>query len=119
VSSTDALRTEPVTPKGKQTLRNLRRVAKQLYNEVGRDRVTPEMVAEAAYVSIGTAYRYWRDRIAMLDDIAPDRDQTHITVKNPTGEAMCEHGFTTQYLCTTVQELSEENHQLRRSNTQQ
>jgi AcrR family transcriptional regulator len=32
------------------------------------------MVSERSGVSIGTVYRYWGNRVAMLDDIAPNRE---------------------------------------------
>lgn len=40
---------------------------------VGRDRFTTAQVAELAGVSIGTIYRYFPDRVALLDFVWPDR----------------------------------------------
>lgn len=109
-----AIRTEPTQPRGAQTLERLRAAAHLLYNdpEIGRDRITTTMVATRANVSIGTVYRYWTDRVAMLDDIAPERDRSGIHGKtNPNGEAVCEHGYTVTHLCTSVQELTAERHE--------
>lgn len=41
----------------------------------GRDAFTTADVARLAGVSIGTVYRYYRDRVALLDVIAPNREQ--------------------------------------------
>ncbi|WP_213816255.1 TetR/AcrR family transcriptional regulator [Glaciihabitans sp. dw_435] len=49
-------------------------------NLAGRDRFTTADVAAIAGCSIGTLYRYYKDRIAILDAIWPDRD-AHL----PTG----------------------------------
>jgi len=111
---TARIRTEPTQLRGAETLQKLRAAAHLLYNdpEIGRDRITTTMVAHRANVSIGTVYRYWTDRVAMLDDIAPDRDRSSIhRINNPGGEAVCEHGFNVTYLCTNVQELTAERHE--------
>lgn len=102
------IRTEPSQPRGTATLQKLRAAAHLLYNdpEIGRDRITTTMVATRANVSIGTVYRYWTDRVAMLDDIAPERDQSGIHRHNPGGQPVCEHGFAIVDLCLTVQELT-------------
>ena len=47
-----------------------------LYRTVGRDRLTTAEVATAAGVAIGTFYRYFADRVALLDAVAPNRDQS-------------------------------------------
>jgi len=40
----------------------------------GRDRLTTDQIATEAGVSIGTFYRYFKDRVAILDAIYPNRD---------------------------------------------
>lgn len=51
-----------------------------LYNDptIGRDRMTTAQVADLAGCSIGSVYRYFKDRVAILDAIAPDRDQSPV-----------------------------------------
>jgi hypothetical protein len=79
--STDAgvvtLREVPVRAKSRETLAKIRAAAVELYSdpEIGRDRITTTMVAERAGVSVGQIYRFWSNRVAMLDDIAPYRPQ--------------------------------------------
>jgi hypothetical protein len=74
-------RVEPIQKRGRTTLDQLRIAAIELYNDpqVGRDRITTQMVAARANKSIGTLYRYWLSRYAMLDDIAPNRAREVIT----------------------------------------
>lgn len=102
-------RTPPQQERGHDTLKLLRRAAIDVYNEIGRDALSTTLVAQHAHVSIGTVYRYWSDRIAILEDIAPERDKSGITIRNLGGQPMCEHGFPVQELCTTVQSLVQED----------
>lgn len=76
------LRNPPVQARSRATLDTIRRAAIELYNdpEVGRDSITTQMVVDRTGLSVGTVYRYWRNRLAMLDDIAPDRDHTPIAL---------------------------------------
>ncbi|WP_165066119.1 TetR/AcrR family transcriptional regulator [Marisediminicola senii] len=46
--------------------------------EWGRDRLTTGQVAKLAGVSIGTIYRYFPDRLALLDHVWPDRGSTFL-----------------------------------------
>lgn len=68
-------RQNPSDPRARETLRKMRVMATKLYNDpnVGRDRITLRMVAQESGLSDTTIYRFWSDRIAMLDDIAPFR----------------------------------------------
>jgi len=68
------LRNSPVQARSVDRLATILDAARQVLQEVGRDRLTTGMVAEAAGCSIGTLYRYFPDRVAVLDAIAPDRD---------------------------------------------
>lgn len=72
------LRNDPVQSRSKETLKELRKAARELYNdpEVGRDRLTTAMIAERAQTSIGTVYRYYKSRWEVLEDIAPYRDRS-------------------------------------------
>jgi hypothetical protein len=77
MSTTDVVRHPPKQARSNASLRKLADAARLLYNtpSVGRDRLTTALVSELAGVSIGTVYRYFPDRVALLDYIAPDRDQ--------------------------------------------
>ena len=68
------LRNSPVQARSVDRLATILDAARPVLQEVGRDRLTTGMVAEAAGCSIGTLYRYFPDRVAVLDAIAPDRD---------------------------------------------
>ena len=82
-------RNVPVQSRSKNTLEQLRTAARELYNnpEIGRDRFTTAMMSEIVGCSIGTVYRYYKDRWAVLEDIAPDRDQSPIEISAPTKKA--------------------------------
>jgi AcrR family transcriptional regulator len=73
------LRHSPKQARSTATLELLAEAGREIYNVVGRDRLTTAMIAERAGTSIGTFYRYFDDRVALLDHIAPDRDQTRLT----------------------------------------
>jgi AcrR family transcriptional regulator len=46
--------------------------------EIGRDLFATTQVAVLAGVSIGTVYRYFLDRAAMVDRVWPDRKDTFL-----------------------------------------
>ena len=48
----------------------------------GRDRLTTDQVAKLAGTSIGTIYRYFPDRLALLDHVWPDRGSTYFPIDN-------------------------------------
>lgn len=48
--------------------------AKNVYDIVGRDRFDTNLVAAHAGLSIGTIYRYFENRIDLMDAVYPDRD---------------------------------------------
>jgi hypothetical protein len=50
---------------------------------VGRDRITTAQVAERAGCSIGTIYRYFPDRVAMLDHVWPGRPGKYLPAEPP------------------------------------
>lgn len=70
------MRREPQQERAKRTVARILRAAETLYNdsEVGRDRLETAQVAAAAGVAIGTLYRYFDDRVDLMDAVAPDRD---------------------------------------------
>ena len=60
------LRNEPVQARSTARLSALLDAAAAVVDEVGFERMTTAMVAESAGASIGTVYRYFPDRIAVL-----------------------------------------------------
>ena len=71
---TTELRNHPVQARARERLRSILKAGEEILAEVGRDRLTTAMVAHRAGMSIGTFYRYFLDRVALLDQIAPMRD---------------------------------------------
>lgn len=60
------IRTEPVQERSAARIDALLDAAADVVDEVGFDRLTTAMVAERASASIGTVYRYFPDRIVLL-----------------------------------------------------
>lgn len=65
-ASVAQLRNEPVQARSTARLAALLDAAAQAVDEIGYERLTTAMVAERAGASIGTVYRYFPDRIAVL-----------------------------------------------------
>jgi AcrR family transcriptional regulator len=61
-----AVRTEPTQRRSTQRLDALLDAAAEIVDETGFERLTTQMVAERAGASIGTVYRYFPDRVAVL-----------------------------------------------------
>lgn len=70
------LRHTPVQARGQKRLDEILVAARKALAIHGRDRFTTAQVADLAGASIGTVYRYFPDRVAILDVIFPDREQT-------------------------------------------
>jgi AcrR family transcriptional regulator len=66
VSSLSLVRAEPVQARSSQRLVALLDATARVVHEVGYEMLTTAMVAETAQASIGTVYRYFPDRIAVL-----------------------------------------------------
>lgn len=66
LSGSSQLRNEPVQARSTARLAALLDAAAAVIDEVGYERLTTAMVAERAGASIGTVYRYFPDRIAVL-----------------------------------------------------
>lgn len=64
------LRNEPVQARSTARLAQLLDAAAMIIDEIGYERLTTAMVAERAGASIGTVYRYFPDRIALLQALA-------------------------------------------------
>jgi AcrR family transcriptional regulator len=63
------VRTEPIQQRSAARLSALLDAAAEVVDEVGFDRITTAMVAERAGASIGTVYRYYPDRVAVLEGL--------------------------------------------------
>jgi len=61
-----AVRTEPTQRRSTQRLDALLDAAAEIVDEIGFERLTTQMVAERAGASIGTVYRYFPDRVAVV-----------------------------------------------------
>ncbi len=64
------LRNEPVQARSTARLAQLLDAAASIIDEIGYERLTTAMVADRAGASIGTVYRYFPDRIALLQGLA-------------------------------------------------
>ncbi len=64
------IRNEPVQARSAARLTALLDAAAAVVDETGYERLTTAMVAERAGASIGTVYRYFPDRIAVLQSLA-------------------------------------------------
>jgi len=76
------LRNEPVQARSTARLAALLDAAASVVAEIGYERLTTAMVAERAGASIGTVYRYFPDRIAVLQALGArnlERALTHVT----------------------------------------
>lgn len=67
------LRNEPVQRRSTARLAALEAAAEQAIAEEGIDKFTTADVARIAGCSIGTVYRYFPDRVAILDRLQPNR----------------------------------------------
>ncbi len=79
--STTLLRNEPIQARSSARLSSLLDAAAATIDKVGCERLTTAMVAERAGASIGTVYRYFPDRIVVLQSVAArasDRFSTRI-----------------------------------------
>ena len=101
LSGSPQLRNEPVQARSAARLTALLDAAAAVIDQIGYERLTTAMVAERAGASIGTVYRYFPDRIALLQALATrnlDRllakmlrdvaDATHSTFSSAFGAAL-------------------------------
>ncbi|MCU1508343.1 MAG: TetR/AcrR family transcriptional regulator [Glaciihabitans sp.] len=70
LAASAGLRNEPVQARSTARLTALLDAAAAVVDEIGYERLTTAMVAERAGASIGTVYRYFPDRIALLQSLA-------------------------------------------------
>ena len=69
-SSSSSIRVEPVQARSAARVGALLDAACATMHEVGYEQLTTAMVAERAGASIGTVYRYFPDRVAVLQAVA-------------------------------------------------
>jgi AcrR family transcriptional regulator len=81
----DSLRNPVKQQRSKQTVAAMEDAIRQLLRDpaVGRDRFTTAQVAELSGSSIGSVYRYFPNREAMLDRVWPDRPGTYLPDEPP------------------------------------
>jgi AcrR family transcriptional regulator len=79
-SSTTATRLDPQQARAQATLEKLEEAIRSALRDPnnGRDRFTTVQIAEIAGVSVGTVYRYFDNRLAMLDHVWPDRNDVYL-----------------------------------------
>jgi len=70
MEGTALIRNEPVQARSAARLTALLDAAARVIDEIGYERLTTAMVADHAGASIGTVYRYFPDRIAVLQSLA-------------------------------------------------
>jgi AcrR family transcriptional regulator len=70
LGGTAVIRNEPVQARSTARLATLLDSAAAVIDEIGYEKLTTAMVADRAGASIGTVYRYFPDRIAVLQSLA-------------------------------------------------
>ncbi len=78
MSLDNMMRVAPTQTRAKARVEAILAAARRHYEEVGRDRFNFDGVAEYAECSVATIYRYFKDRVVLLDAIFPDRDRAEI-----------------------------------------
>ena len=67
------LRNNPQQERARTTVAQLEEAAKIVLETIGRDKFSTADIAAQSGRSIGTVYRYWPNRHAVLEHIWPDR----------------------------------------------
>lgn len=83
------LRNEPVQARSTARLSALLDAAAAVIDDIGYERLTTAMVAEKAGASIGTVYRYFPDRIAVLQSLSA-RNLSEFTSRGLAGASSVE-----------------------------
>lgn len=68
-------RKQPIQKRSEVTIEKLRSAARTVIAREGRDRFTTSQIVAEAGVSVGILYRYWANRIDVLDDLYPNRTE--------------------------------------------
>jgi AcrR family transcriptional regulator len=79
------VRTEPIQERSAARIDALLDAAAEVVDEIGFDRLTTAMVADRAGASIGTVYRYFPDRIVLLQAL---RDRALLRYRHSVVEAI-------------------------------
>lgn len=112
-SSMATPRHTPLQARAKETRERILAAARIELSRVGRDRLTTGDVAKRAGVSIGIVYRYFPDRVGILDEIEPLGATGVSNVRalhsrraalDPTAEDFCGADLE-NYPCRTIQAL--------------
>jgi len=100
------VRTEPTQRRSTQRLDALLDAAAELVDEVGFERLTTQMVAERAGASIGTVYRYFPDRVAVLHGL---RERSIDRYRARVAERLAEARLTTwwEFIEVSIDALDE------------
>ena len=69
------IRAVPVQARAKKRYETILDAARAHYNEVGRDRFNLDTVADAAGCSVATIYRYFEDRVSLLEAAVPETER--------------------------------------------
>ena len=69
------IRAVPVQARAKKRYEAILAAAREHYGDVGRDRFNLDTVAELAGCSVATIYRYFEDRVSLLEVAVPETDR--------------------------------------------
>ncbi|MER3393435.1 MAG: TetR/AcrR family transcriptional regulator [Microcella pacifica] len=100
-SASALIRNEPVQARSTARLATLLDSAAAVSAEIGYERLTTAMVAERAGASIGTVYRYFPDRIAVLQSLA-SRNLERLMVRVSEKLSRAEHASAQDALLAVV-----------------
>ncbi|MER3388898.1 MAG: TetR/AcrR family transcriptional regulator [Microcella sp.] len=102
--ATALIRNEPVQARSTARLATLLDSAAAAIDEIGYEKLTTAMVAERAGASIGTVYRYFPDRIAVLQSLA-SRNLERLMVRISEELARGDHASAQDALLAVVDTL--------------
>ena len=71
----DQLRHAPIQDRANQRVSTILSAAETVIKTLGRDSFTTKDIADLAGCAVGTVYRYFPNRVAVLDALYPDRDE--------------------------------------------
>ncbi len=100
-SASALIRNEPVQARSTARLATLLDSAAAVIDEIGYEKLTTAMVAERAGASIGTVYRYFPDRIAVLQSLA-SRNLERLMVRVSEKLSRAEHASAQDALLAVV-----------------
>lgn len=104
-SSSTPIRVEPVQARSAARVGALLDAASQTMHDVGYEQLTTAMVAERAGASIGTVYRYFPDRVAVLQAVAA-RNLEKVTAAMRTDLDREQPAHVSEALATALETLT-------------